>query len=93
MPKRGFHISHIQKHSRLLAHLRNVLPIVLFGIELDHVAVNHLPDLSRAVPVAAPHAIAFRPKTIKKEEQKGYAVVTKNIPPREQRGEEIELTQ
>ena len=38
-------------------HLRDLLPVVILGVELDHVAVHHLSDLPRAVPIAPPHAI------------------------------------
>lgn len=38
-------------------YLGNILPVIFFCVELDHVAVDHFPDFPRAVPVAPSHAI------------------------------------
>lgn len=52
------------------SYLGNILPVVFLRIELDHVAVDHLPYLPRAVPVAPSHAIASHPSQERKQ-QKG----------------------
>lgn len=43
---------------RAATHLCHLLPVVLLGIELNHVSVHHLTDLACAVPVAPAHTIA-----------------------------------